>query len=44
MPDTPRAIRVPDDLWHAAVAKAKEREESVSEIVRKALERYVKKP
>jgi predicted CopG family antitoxin len=42
MPETtPRAIRIPDDLWHAALAKAKEREESVSDIVRRALERYV---
>jgi len=41
MPDTPRAIRVPDDLWHAAVAKAAANGDTVSEIVRKALARYV---
>ena len=43
MPDTPRAIRIPDDLWEAALAKAGERGDTVSEIVRKALERYVKR-
>lgn len=43
MPDTPRAIRIPDDLWLAALAKAQERNESVSEVVRKALQRYVSK-
>lgn len=44
MPDTPRAIRIPDDLWQAALAKAAERGDTVSEVVRKALERYVKRP
>ena len=43
MPDTPRAIRVPDDLWTAALGKASERNETVSEVIRKALERYVKR-
>ena len=48
MPNQPRAdnparaIRVPDALWHAALAKAAERGETVSAIVRAALERYVK--
>ena len=48
MPDQPRkdnparAIRVEDKLWHAALAKAAERGETVSGIVRAALERYVK--
>jgi len=47
MPNQPRAdnparaIRVPDTLWHAALAKAAERGETVSGIVRAALERYV---
>jgi hypothetical protein len=41
---TPRAIRIPDDLWAAALAKAKERDETVSDVVRRALERYVKRP
>jgi predicted CopG family antitoxin len=43
MPDTPRAIRISDELWLAALAKAQLRNESVSEVVRKALERYVRK-
>lgn len=43
-PRTPhRTIRVEDELWEAAVALAKERGESVSEILRAALKRYVKK-
>lgn len=42
-PKTPQhTIRVPDELWAAAKAKATERGESVSDIVRRALERYVK--
>jgi len=41
MSDTPRAIRISDELWSAALAKAKERGETVSDIVRKALERYI---
>jgi hypothetical protein len=42
MPDTPRAIRIPDALWRAALAKSQERGETVSDVVRRALERYVK--
>lgn len=41
MNTTPRAIRIPDELWAAALAKAEERGETVSDVVRKALERYV---
>jgi hypothetical protein len=41
---TPRAIRVPDDLWAAALAKAQQRDETVSDVVRRALERFVKRP
>ena len=36
-----RSIRVPDTLWNAALAKSIEREENLSEVIRKALERYV---
>jgi predicted HicB family RNase H-like nuclease len=44
-PGTPRrTIRISDALWAAAVAKAAERGESVSDILRRALERYVKRP
>jgi len=42
-PKTPgRNVRVPDELWHAAQAKADERGESVSDVVRRALEKYVR--
>lgn len=43
-PKTPqRTVRVPDDVWAAAKAKAEERGEVLSEVIRKALERYVKR-
>jgi hypothetical protein len=43
MPDTPRAIRIPDDLWQAALDKAHANGDTLSDIVRRALERYVKR-
>lgn len=43
MSDTPlRNIRVSDHLWQAAMTKATERGETLSEVIRRALERYVK--
>lgn len=43
-PGTPRrTIRVPDALWDAAQAKAVERGENLSDAIRKALERYVRR-
>jgi len=43
-PKTPiRTFRIPDDLWAAALAKADERGENLSEVVRRALGRYVKR-
>lgn len=42
-PKTPiRGVRVPDELWDAARAKAADEKESVSDVVRRALEAYVK--
>jgi predicted HicB family RNase H-like nuclease len=38
-----KCFRIPAELYEAAQAKAAERGESVSEVVRKALERYVKR-
>jgi antitoxin component of RelBE/YafQ-DinJ toxin-antitoxin module len=38
----PRSIRVPDDLWRAAMAVADERGESITDVLRRALERYVR--
>jgi predicted CopG family antitoxin len=47
MPNTPgtprRTIRISDDLWDAATAKAAERGESLSEVIRKYLIRYARK-
>jgi hypothetical protein len=37
-----RVIRVPDPLWRAAKVRADEKGETVSEAVRKFLERYTK--
>lgn len=43
-PKTPlRSFRIPTALYEKAQAKASERGESVSDVVRKALERYVKR-
>lgn len=43
-PGTPRrTIRVADALWEAAAAKAAERGESLSDVIRHALERYVRR-
>ena len=42
-PKTPlRNVRVPDDLWDAAMSKALDRGENLSEVIRRALEKYVK--
>lgn len=43
MPDMPRAVRIPDHLWQAALDKAHANGETLSEVVRRALERYVKR-
>jgi hypothetical protein len=37
-----RSVRVPDDLWAAAKAKAEERGETVTDALVRALERYVR--
>ncbi len=38
-----RSLRVPERLWLDAKAKADEREENISDVIREALERYVKR-
>jgi antitoxin component of RelBE/YafQ-DinJ toxin-antitoxin module len=44
MPRTPlRNIRVGDDLWKRSLAVAKDRGETISDVIRAALERYVKR-
>lgn len=42
-PMTNRVVRVPDKLWEAAMAKAAEREENLSEEIRAFLTRYSNK-
>ena len=43
-PKTPqRTIRVPDELWDEAKAIADREDETLSDVIRKALERYVKR-
>lgn len=37
-----RAIRIPDELWRAALAVAAERGETLSDIIRERLAGYVK--
>jgi hypothetical protein len=38
-----RSVRVSKTTWKAAQAKADERGENLSEVIRKALERYAKR-
>jgi predicted transcriptional regulator len=43
-PKTPqRAIRIPDDLWQAAKSIARDRGETLSEVIRDALAEYVRR-
>lgn len=43
-PKTPaRSVRVRAELWDAAKAKAEERGETVTDVIVRALERYVKR-
>ena len=41
---TPRAIRISDDLWQEAKAVAERRSETISDVVRLALEAYIRQP
>lgn len=42
-PRKPRSVKVEDELWAAAKAKSDERGEVLSEVIREALKRYVKR-
>lgn len=42
MVDPVRTVRIPDDLWDAAKAKAKSEGLDVSMLIRKCLRRYVR--
>lgn len=39
---TRHAIRIPDPLWRAALAKARDRGDELSAVIRRALEAYVR--
>lgn len=41
MATMPRSLRIPDDLWHAAVEKAREDGTTVTAVVIAALRAYV---
>ena len=42
-PKTPiRSVRIPDEEWRAAQARATERGETVTDVIRRALRRYAK--
>ena len=43
-PKTPmKSFRIPEDIYRAAQAKAAEKGETLTDVVRKALERYAKR-
>lgn len=42
-PKTPkRGVRVPDDLWQAVKEKARDRGETVTDVIIRALKRYLR--
>ena len=43
MATMPRSLRIPDDVWNAAVAKAKVEGTTVTAVVVAALRRYLKR-
>jgi hypothetical protein len=43
-PMVQKTYRVPKTLYELAMEKAAEREENLSDVIREALERYVKRP
>jgi hypothetical protein len=43
-PETPRrTIRIPNKTWNAAKATARRKGDTLSEVIRQSLERYVKR-
>lgn len=42
MATKPRSVRVPDDLWAAAVKRAEERGETVTDAILRSLRRYTR--
>lgn len=42
-PKTPRrSVRIPDEVWQAAKEKAKRRGETVTDVILRALKRYIR--
>jgi hypothetical protein len=41
-PTPPRSVRVPEDLWQAAKARAEHKGETVTDAIVRALKRYVR--
>lgn len=42
-PKTPKhGVRVPDDLWRAVKAKARDRGETITDVIIRALKRYLR--
>jgi hypothetical protein len=39
----PRSVRVPDDLWQAAKARAEDKGETVTDVLVRALTNYVRR-
>ena len=37
-----RTVRVPDELWQAAIRVASDRNETVTDVINRALRRYVR--
>ena len=42
MPTPPRSVRVPDELWSAALERAADNGETVTDVIVRALRRYVR--
>lgn len=41
MPDKPRSFRIPTDEWNAALEVARSRGETLTDVIRDALRKYV---
>jgi len=42
-PMVPRQVRVPEKLWDTAKAAAEQNDETISDVIRRALENYVRR-
>lgn len=39
-----RTVRIPEDVWKAAQARAAERGETMTAVIERALKRYIRQP